>query len=64
MTKMNLENMNQAVQEAIALYREDREGWTVNDACVVVAVVYNMSEEDYEYLFAETEFWVGKPKKK
>ena len=62
MSKMN--EMSLMVDEAVALRRKMRGKWSLGRAALEVAEKYDLSNEAYEYLHQEVEFWDGKPKQK
>ena len=59
---MTNEEMNNAVQEAVELYRANRNYWNVAMACQPVAEDYGMNDAEFERFYNEVEFWVGKKK--
>ena len=63
MEKLNEQEFNKASDEAVQLYRRGFH-WSIAMACGPVADDYGMDDAEYARLYAEVEFWAGKPKAK
>ena len=61
MEKLNEQEFNRASEEAVNLYRTGC-NWSVSMACGPVADDYGMDDAEFDRLYAEVEFWVGKKK--
>ena len=59
---MTQEEYNNAVKEAVDLYRKFRPSWNVNMACQPVAEDYGMNDTEFEMMYNDVEFFCGKKK--